>query len=545
MSVNIKPEDVSHALFDGFFPMVPFDAEPAKGARAGLQEMGLPYVSDAAISKHLAAFVRQHIHDFEKENPTASTQRRCDPLQRRRVPTGSAARSRVIDVMRPWFTTPKKGWEPLVLTEPVAGPGGGVGRGVLRVAEALRRSAHRRRHSRVRTTSRSKPTRPAAGFTRTAFRCCASCRDACRRGEEVHMPSPVLELAARPTGVVPAVHVHRSRRRQTGSGAASAGRIAHATAAAAHDPRAAANAPVSSTCRSRSRRSVPKSARSELYCESKKATAGGWSSTSATCVASLRRTMTEDEAKGAVIDVFPEEKVQAAGTLIARGVWQREEESTTGEMPAGPGGHDVRFAEVARLPALERRGTKWPTGLCRRLWEFLEENAAGRGKSPAHLARWYNLTGLRASLPEFGDPVDRYRVECAVEAHHGRRERHRTGERSPPCPKAARDYWIMWRRISGGLNTALQQQLFTRLKPALLPAEGKTVLTAAQRTSTREMWRAAASLERLDAKTKETLGAAVLRECKKSPVPTYGFWSLTRLGGSRATVWPLELRRSP
>src|SRR6478672_3419238 len=68
VSVNIKPEDVAHTIFDGFFPSVPFDAEPAKGARVGLQEMGLPYVSDPAVSKHLAAFIRQHLHDFESDN---------------------------------------------------------------------------------------------------------------------------------------------------------------------------------------------------------------------------------------------------------------------------------------------------------------------------------------------------------------------------------------------------------------------------------------------------------------------------------------------
>src|SRR3954453_7369143 len=73
VSVNITPKDVAHTLFDGFFPMVPFDSEPGRGVRTGLQEMGLPYVSDPAVSKHLAAFIRQHIHDFEKENPTAST----------------------------------------------------------------------------------------------------------------------------------------------------------------------------------------------------------------------------------------------------------------------------------------------------------------------------------------------------------------------------------------------------------------------------------------------------------------------------------------
>jgi hypothetical protein len=65
VSVNITPADVAAALFDGFFPLVPFDSDPAKGARTGLQEMGLPYVSDPAVSKHLAAFLRQQLQGRE------------------------------------------------------------------------------------------------------------------------------------------------------------------------------------------------------------------------------------------------------------------------------------------------------------------------------------------------------------------------------------------------------------------------------------------------------------------------------------------------
>ena len=100
VSVNIKPEDVANALFEGFFPHTPFESEPAKGARTGLQEMGLPYVSDPAVSKHLAAFIRQHIHDFEKENPTASTT--VDAiLFNGGVFQPEVLRQRVIDVMRP------------------------------------------------------------------------------------------------------------------------------------------------------------------------------------------------------------------------------------------------------------------------------------------------------------------------------------------------------------------------------------------------------------------------------------------------------------
>ena len=47
-------EDVEHLLVDGFFPVVKSDDMPNRTRRAGLVEVGLPYETDAAITRHLA-----------------------------------------------------------------------------------------------------------------------------------------------------------------------------------------------------------------------------------------------------------------------------------------------------------------------------------------------------------------------------------------------------------------------------------------------------------------------------------------------------------
>ena len=49
---------VESILLDGFFPIVPSDAMPQR-RRMGLAEIGLPYAADAAVTKHLAKFLRQ------------------------------------------------------------------------------------------------------------------------------------------------------------------------------------------------------------------------------------------------------------------------------------------------------------------------------------------------------------------------------------------------------------------------------------------------------------------------------------------------------
>jgi molecular chaperone DnaK (HSP70) len=52
-------DEVRNLLLEGFFPIVPADAVPERPRRAGLMEVGLNYASDAAVTKHLAQFLRR------------------------------------------------------------------------------------------------------------------------------------------------------------------------------------------------------------------------------------------------------------------------------------------------------------------------------------------------------------------------------------------------------------------------------------------------------------------------------------------------------
>jgi molecular chaperone DnaK (HSP70) len=56
---KLQRADLERILLDGFFPAVSSEDMP-HGRRAGLQELGLPYAADAAITRHLARFLRQH-----------------------------------------------------------------------------------------------------------------------------------------------------------------------------------------------------------------------------------------------------------------------------------------------------------------------------------------------------------------------------------------------------------------------------------------------------------------------------------------------------
>lgn len=65
-------EEVTAQIVDGFFPRVSWDAQPTVRARMGLSQLGLPYAQDAAITKHLAAFLRRQASALKGESGAAS-----------------------------------------------------------------------------------------------------------------------------------------------------------------------------------------------------------------------------------------------------------------------------------------------------------------------------------------------------------------------------------------------------------------------------------------------------------------------------------------
>jgi hypothetical protein len=556
VSVNITPEDVTKTLFEGFFPAVPFDAELTKGAHVGLQEMGLPYVADPAVTRHLASFVRQQLASGDREgggnNQEQGTAAPRSPatvdaiLFNGGVFQPEVLRQRILDVMRPWFDRPDARWDPLILTSPsldLAVSWGAAYFAWLRHSGGKRIGGGIPRSYYVQVETET----PGRGIHAHSIPVLCVVPRRLQEGEEVRIAEPVLELALGQPVLFP---LYTS----TVRGDDKPGQVLRLPAESLLQL-----PPLHTILRGGKRagaKRVPVTLAAkcteigtlELYCESKEGNRWRLEFNVRDVLREPTKEEQEAEESAAVIDVFPEEKVQAAGALIAAvfGDSASRVSHDAGEKnpPVDTGGSPPTTSELPKLleAALESPRSDWPTGLCRRLWEFLEANAAGRSKSPQHLSRWYNLTGF-VLRPGFGDPVDRYRVESLwkliTAAASAPASGQASGGRKPTVPEGGADYWIMWRRVSGGLNAALQQALFTRLKPVLLPVKGKA-FSRPPANEYAEMWRAAASLERLDAKTKEHLGAAVLKDCKKSPVPTYAFWSLTRLGARVQLYGPLN-----
>ena len=70
ISVEISRNEVVDLLLNGFFPECAATDKPQKQRASGFRQMGLPYESDAAISRHLAAFLQSHLADTPDKYPT-------------------------------------------------------------------------------------------------------------------------------------------------------------------------------------------------------------------------------------------------------------------------------------------------------------------------------------------------------------------------------------------------------------------------------------------------------------------------------------------
>lgn len=61
LRTELTREEVTQNLLEGFFPRVDAAARPAARARAALTKLGLPYAQDAAMPRHLAAFLGRQV----------------------------------------------------------------------------------------------------------------------------------------------------------------------------------------------------------------------------------------------------------------------------------------------------------------------------------------------------------------------------------------------------------------------------------------------------------------------------------------------------
>jgi hypothetical protein len=165
----------------------------------------------------------------------------------------------------------------------------------------------------------------------------------------------------------------------------------------------------------------------------------------------------------------------------------------------------------------------------RELWDDLNAGAGRRRRSADHERVFFQLTGF-SLRPGFGCPLDEWRCEQTFRLFQDQVHFH---AEQPVWS----EFWVMWRRLAGGLTEARQKELWTWLKPHLArripsePPKDAPRPKGVQPEGVNEMVRVAASLEHLEAADKVTLGDWIADRLK-TPETAGGpwGWALGRLG---------------
>ena len=108
IKATLLREDIERILSDGFLPMTASTDMPAQQRRGGFQELGLPYAADAAITRHLARFLRQqaaHTEHGEVRRGPSGLACPTHVLFNGGVLNAALVRERILAALNSWLET--------------------------------------------------------------------------------------------------------------------------------------------------------------------------------------------------------------------------------------------------------------------------------------------------------------------------------------------------------------------------------------------------------------------------------------------------------
>ncbi len=112
LRTELTREEVTRTIVDGFFPIVAGDARPTVRPRVALTELGLPYASEPAVTRHLSAFLARQSGAIAKLGVPVSapssgrTPRLLHPtavLFNGGVMKAERLRARIVDTLNVWL----------------------------------------------------------------------------------------------------------------------------------------------------------------------------------------------------------------------------------------------------------------------------------------------------------------------------------------------------------------------------------------------------------------------------------------------------------
>jgi hypothetical protein len=506
-----RPEILEVAV-DGFFPRTSRGEEPARGVKLGLQEFGLPFVSDPAIPRHLSAFLRRHKAEAIGQGGFTADDRPARPdaiLFNGGALTPAVIRDRLVEVVTSWFRDdPDPPYTSRVLRNDsldLAVALGAAYYGVVRRGGGIRIGGGTARSFYVGFQSES-ADRPWL---------CVVPRDA-QEGDEITIGNRDFDLLmGQPVAFPLASSSVRADDRPGDLVATDPDSIRElpplVSLMRVGRKAKAEHVPVRLAAR------VTEVGTVELWCQSRTDDRrwrlqiqlrgpGG--------APPPQATVTDREADRVVIE---QSEIDAAVAAI-RGAFA----TVAGSEEPGPARLIKRLDEILDVPR-----DRWPPSALRAFWEPLRDAAEQRLKSPRHESRWFNLAGF-CLRPGRGYPLDEVRIKALWPVFH-------QGVPHVKDLQCWAEWWILWRRVAAGLSRQHHEEIARRLVAFLLPSKGGGAAKKGGRPRPEphelsEMWRCASSLERITPELKESLGGVLLKELSRPSLAPHVLWCLGRLG---------------
>jgi molecular chaperone DnaK (HSP70) len=488
-SVTVTREEVEHLVLDGFFPAGAADELPRRARPgAGLVTFGLPYAADAAVTRHIAAFLQQHA---DAGSPDAL-------LLNGGVFHADAIVRRLEATLAGWRGEPLR-------RLPNTAADTAVARGA--VAHAL-------------ASLGSTVPRIGSGSARNYFLLLAPDPDGARRGvcvlprgtdEGRDVPLPNLGFALQGNQPV-----------RFDLMAATSGSVGAGTVVDLAEQPVAPLPPLTTVVRlpgRDARRDVPVHLTSrltelgtlEVECTDDADPSQTWK---------LHFQLRQD---GSGPSGGPHPRLVDAVAAIDRVFGPRDRAA------------DAKAVKQlrAQLEALLGPRERWGLALLRPLFDELMRRARNRRRSADHERLWFSLAGW-CLRPGFGDPLDGWRIEqlwplFEPGVQHGR------------DAQVCAEWWTLWRRVAAGLDDEAQQRVlqdvaFNLRGHELGPDAHQHRSPTLVKGHPDDMVRMAASLERAAPEHKTEIGDWLLGQIQRAdksrhaPDLGHALWALGRLG---------------
>ena len=606
IQVQVTREEVESLLADGFFPDVPLDAKPV-ASKSGFQEFGLPYASDPAITKYLAAFLSAHRDVAANDElisgsvqspnnlsttPTSASTKSGSPENPQRAndqptrnpspdaykpPVAAAVlfnggvfaspvfRDRLIRALERWYRVDDPNWSPIVLDNErldLAVARGAAYYGMVRRGVGVRINAGLARsyYIGVEGSTVGPESQPideslssqSSNSAETVHSALCLVPAGIEPGQEIDLTRHKFQLLVSQPIEFP-LYVSSTRLTDRPGDLIPI------------DPEQIKSLPpirtVLKTGKSKEAASVAVILKAklteigtlDLWCsevDGKRSWKLLFDVRSAT-----QTDVSSHDASGERQGLFDDDLIQSARDVItstfsiptaeaAVGIKNSKSPQRAQDNPTlnpSPDAHRPPVAVAKKLvEVLTLDREEWPTSLLRQLWEALIECEPGRKISAQHEARWLNLVGY-SLRPGYGLAVDDWRCNETWKLLQTNLAFATTACRA--------EWYILWRRIAGGLTAGQQQALSAPLISQLRQAvrqpgsKGKGGDFGSNTHESAELIRLLGACELLPIAMKRELGDLLLEMLEKPKFVALrpsGYWSLGRVGARRPVYGPLN-----